>query len=210
MSVSEPALDHARSRPGQRRFDVAVAPEPLLVVGIGGTTRNRSSTERSLRIALSAAERLGASTVLLGAADLDLPMYAPERPERTPKARRLIDVLRRSDGVIVASPGYHGTLSGLVKNALDYIEDMRDDNPPYLDGRAVGTIACGQGWPGTIHTLTALRSVVHALRGWPTPMGAGINSAEAISEKSQLQLEIVGQQVVEFARARAGACSARR
>ena len=100
-----------------------------------------------------------------------------------------------------------------MKNALDYIEDMRDDTPPYLDGRAVGTIACAYGWPATIHTLAALRSVAHALRGWPTPMGAGINTAGAVfaedgtvtDEKSRFQLELVGQQVVEFAKLRAGA-----
>lgn len=179
----------------------------MLVVGLGGTTRPGSSTEKVLRASLAAAETAGAQTIMLGANDLDMPMYAPERPERTGRALRLVDLLRRSHGVIVASPGYHGTLSGLVKNALDYVEDMRDDDPPYLDGRAMGTIACAHGWPATIHTLAALRSVAHALRGWPTPMGAGINSAEdifdhdgrVIDEKSCCQLETVGRQVVEFA-----------
>jgi FMN reductase len=179
----------------------------ILIVGLGGTTRADSSTEKALKASLGAAESAGAETVLLGAADLDLPMYAPERPDRTARAARLIAALRSCDGVIVASPGYHGTLSGLVKNALDYIEDMRDDDPPYLDGRAVGTIACAYGWPATIHTLAALRSVAHALRGWPTPMGAGINTATAVfgedgsvsDDKSKFQLDLVGQQVVEFA-----------
>ena len=69
---------------------------------------------------------------MLGAEALDLPMYAPEWPERTERAVRLVELLRQSHGVIVASPGYHGTLSGLVKNALDYIEDMRNDDPPLL------------------------------------------------------------------------------
>jgi FMN reductase len=180
----------------------------ILVVGLGGTTRENSSTEKALRASLRAAEAAGAATVLFGAQDLDLPMYAPERDDRTPSARRLVDTLRASHGVIVASPGYHGTVSGLVKNALDYIEDMRQDDPPYLDGRAVGTIACAYGWPATIHTLSALRSVAHALRGWPTPMGAGVNTAEPIfdddghvsDDRSRFQLELVGQQVVEFAR----------
>lgn len=182
----------------------------ILVVGLGGTTRAASSTESALRVSLAAAKAAGAETVMVGAADLDLPMYAPERPERTGHARRLVDLLRQSQGVIIASPGYHGTLSGLVKNALDYIEDMRDDDPPYLHGRAIGTIACGYGWPATIHTLAALRSVAHALRGWPTPMGAGINSADDVfaddgqvaEPKSRFQLELVGQQVVDFARMR--------
>jgi FMN reductase len=183
-----------------------------LIVGIGGTTRAGSSTEKALRVCLAAAEAAGARTVMLGAADLELPMYSPEQAERTDRARRMVEVLRQSHGVVIASPGYHGTVSGLVKNALDYVEDMRDDDPPYLEGRAVGTIACAYGWPATIHTLAALRSVAHALRGWPTPMGAGVNSAESdlsvnSGKKTRLQLEIVGQQVVEFARARGAAAA---
>lgn len=184
----------------------------LLVVGLGGTTRPGSSTEKALRASLEAAERAGAETVLLGAASLELPMYAPENPNRTENALRLVELLRASAGVIVASPGYHGTLSGLVKNALDYIEDMSGDDPPYLDGRAIGTIACAYGWPATINTLAALRSVAHALRGWPTPMGAGVNSAEqvfdddkVVHDRARFQLELVGKQVVEFAMMRAAA-----
>lgn len=182
----------------------------ILIVGLGGTNRPLSSTERALQVSLRAAEAAGAETVLLGGTDLDLPMYGPDRPDRDEGALRLVELLRQADGVIIASPGYHGILSGLVKNALDYIEDMRDDDPPYLDGRAVGTIACAYGWPATIHTLASLRSVAHALRGWPTPMGAGINSSEPIfgpdgdvvDPRSRFQLELVGQQVVEFARRR--------
>ena len=43
-----------------------------------------------------------------------------------------------SDGLIIATPSYHGGVSGMIKNALDYIEALRDDARPYLHGRAVG------------------------------------------------------------------------
>ncbi len=176
------------------------------IVGIGGTTRPHSVSERALRIALLAAGSEGATTVLLGADDLRLPMYTPGRDERTPAARRLVAELARAEGVILSSPGYHGTLSGFLKNALDYVEDLRDADVPYLEGRAVGCIACAAGWQATATTLVSLRSVVHALRGWPTPFGATINSSQgwatpggAPSADSLHQLETVGHQVVEFA-----------
>ena len=54
--------------------------------------------------------------------------------------RRMIAALRRANGVILSTPCYHGSVSGLVKNALDYTEDMCKDPEPYLDGRAVGLI----------------------------------------------------------------------
>jgi hypothetical protein len=74
------------------------------IVGIGGTTRANSSTEKALKVALQAAEVLGAETVLLGAQALDLPMYAPEGVERSAAAKRFVEEVRRADGVIMGSP----------------------------------------------------------------------------------------------------------
>jgi FMN reductase len=182
-------------------------PAPL-IVGIGGTTRPLSSTELALRAALRAAEAAGARTrFFTGPQIAALPLYAPESPERVPGARDLIEGVRAAGGLIIASPGYHGTLSGLVKNALDYLEDTRTDPRPYLDGLPVGCIATGMGWQATVTTLTALRSVVHALRGWPTPMGAALNTTEVLFDgegnasdpRAELQLRTVGRQVAEFA-----------
>jgi FMN reductase len=180
---------------------------PPYIVGIGGTARPDSVSERALRVALAAATDRGATTSLLTAADLRLPMYAPGQSEQTPAARRLISELARSDGIILSSPGYHGTVSGLIKNALDYAEDLRGADVPYLDGRAVGCIACAAGWQATTTTLMSLRMVVHALRGWPTPLGVIVNSAQSWDAQNtgsgdgslHRQLEIVGHQVVWFA-----------
>ena len=157
----------------------AGAGRPLHIVGMGGTVREGSSSEQALRIAVAHVAAAGATTRIFGGAELAaLPMYAPGSGDRAQVARRLIENLRRADGVIVASPGYHGSVSGLVKNALDYTEDMRDDAAPYLAGRAVGLIVTAHGWQAGVTTLSALRSVVHALRGWVTPYGGVVNSLE--------------------------------
>ena len=147
------------------------------IVGIGGTTRPNSSTERALRYALSICEQHGGTTTCFAGADLAaLPHYAPEDAARSEVALRLIEEVRRADGVIVASPGYHGSVAGMVKNAIDYTEDLRDDERSYLSGKAVGLIATGAGWQGAVTTLNSLRNVVHALRGWNTPLGVAINT----------------------------------
>ena len=144
-----------------------------LIVGIGGTTRDGSSSEKALRIALDAAEELGAKTKIFSGSNLVLPMYDPAVMERSLNAIELVESLRSCDGVIVTSPGYHGTISGMVKNALDYVEDMNKDPRVYLDGRAVGCIACAYGWQATGSTMSTLRSIVHALRGWAYTSGCG-------------------------------------
>ena len=128
------------------------------IVGLGGTTRVGSSTEKALSLALKAVASQDADTLLLCGADLDLP------------ASRIATELSRADGIILGTPSYHGGISGLVENALDYTEELRGDKRPYLEGRSVGCLVTAAGEQGAVTTLGALRSVVHALRGWPIPL----------------------------------------
>lgn len=181
------------------------------IVGLGGTLRANSSTERALRYCLSSVEKQGGRTRLFSAEDIDLPMYAPHELERTPRALELVKSLRDADAVVVGSPGYHGAVSGLVKNALDYIEDLREDPRVYLDNTPWGCISCAYGWQAAVGTLTQLRSIGHALRAWPTPLGVAINSADPIWDPSgeladtdqgkavANQLELLAVQVLAFA-----------
>ncbi len=183
-----------------------------LVVGIGGTTVAGSSTERALLIAMQGAEAAGMRTRMFGGAYLvRLPLYTPKMQDRTAEEHEFVAAIRACSGVILASPGYHGSVSGLVKNAIDLIEETAKDARVYLDDLPVGLIATAYGWQATGSTIAALRSIVHSLRGWPTPYAAAVNSAAckfaedgtcsepAISEA----LTRVGQQVARAVRMRA-------
>lgn len=178
------------------------------IVAVGGTLRANSSTERAMRFVLDAAQRSGARTKLISGSALQLPLYQPDNPERSDAARELVAELALADGIILGSPGYHGSISGLVKNALDYAEDLRSDKRPYFSGRAVGCIATAGGWPGAVNTLGALREIVHALRGWPTPLGAAINSTDHVFDEEggcqvpriAQMLESIAGEVIDFAR----------
>ncbi|HEY9236868.1 MULTISPECIES: NADPH-dependent FMN reductase [Phenylobacterium] len=184
-----------------------------LIVGIGGTVRPGSTSERALAVALRAVEAGGGETRLLGGDFLArLPIFNPSDHTRDPAQLELAEAVRAADGLIVASPGYHGSISGMIKNALDSLEVLRDDARPYLTDRAVGCIITADGWQAAGTTLTALRSIIHALRGWPTPFGAALNAASGlfdadgacIEAKDAWQLATVGEQVLDFAKMKAG------
>jgi FMN reductase len=184
-----------------------------LIVGIGGTIREGSSTERALICALKKAEDLGAETRLLGGEFLGgLPIFDPRLGDGNDAQRALADAVRAADGVIVASPGYHGSISGVIKNALDTLELTRSDADPYLTAKPVGTIITADGWQAAGTTLMALRAIIHALRGWPTPFGAALNAGTSLfdeagdckDQKDAWQLATVAEQVVEFAQMKAG------
>lgn len=158
-------------------------------------------------MALVFAKARGADTRLYGGQDLQLPMYDPDPGTMTDAAKEFIEDLRRADGVIVASPCYHGGVSGLVKNAIDYTEEMRADARVYLDGRAVGAIGCGYGYQGPGMVLSQLRQIGHALRGWNVPLGVAINTAVVKFQNGECsepaiakQIEIMAGQVVDHAR----------
>lgn len=179
----------------------------VTILGIGGSTRPGSSSEKALRLAVAAAAAAGAKTELITSRELILPIYDPLDSDRCERAVALIEAIKRADGVILASPGYHGSISGMVKNALDYTEDLREYERAYLQDLPVGCIAVAQGWQAAVCTLQALRATVHALRGWPSPLGAAVNQAEAAFADDGStgdsavagQLETLGRQVTEFA-----------
>lgn len=149
------------------------------VVGFGGTFRQASSSERLVRAVLAECVTLGAETTMFdGPALAALPHFNPESPARTTEETAMVEAVRGCDGLVIGSPGYHGGYSGLVKNAIDLLEVLRSDARTYFDGRPVALVVTAAGWQACGTTLSALRDVVHAMRGWPTPIGLGVNSAE--------------------------------
>jgi FMN reductase len=187
-----------------------------LIFGIGGTNPPNSTSERAVARALKFAEELGSQTKLFGGEFVaGLPLYVPDRKTRTPEELAFIDSIRRCHGIIVSTPGYHGSLSGPIKNILDMIEDTARESRPYLADRAFGCVVTAYGWQACGTTLVSLRMISHALRAWPTPFGAALNASTplfdtdgmCIDESISKQLFLVASQVVQFARWR-HACAA--
>ena len=187
-----------------------------MIVGIGGTLRANSSSELLVRAVLAECEKLGAETRMFDGPTLaSLPHYNPENSERTKGQAEFVAAVRQADALVISSPGYHGGVSGVVKNALDLLEDTRCDERVYFDGMPVGLIVSAAGWQAGGVTLAALRGIVHAMRGWPTPVGIALNSIEqkpfapdgslqdrAVAETVALQ----ARQIMEFRLDRPSAC----
>ncbi|MGC1302771.1 MAG: NAD(P)H-dependent oxidoreductase, partial [Caulobacteraceae bacterium] len=93
-----------------------------VILGIGGTLRPGSSSEQALRLALRAAADQGAVTEMITASALNFPAYDPETADGVATTEHLIHAARRADCLIISTPGYHGGISGLLKNALDYLQ----------------------------------------------------------------------------------------
>ena len=170
--------------------------------------REKSYSRAALREVLRSAEAAGAATELLDVRELNLPMFVPDLPvEGYPSSQqanitRFIEACRRADVMIWASPTYHGALSGAVKNALDFMEFLSDDEPPYLQGRAVGLMTI----PDSV-TFAGMINAVHELRAWLAPTQVTLSrqhfTAELVlnDERTQRRLTRLIKELLDFANA---------
>jgi len=119
---------------------------------------------------------------------------------------RVVNRIESADGYLWASPAYHGTISGVVKNALDFIEYLSDRTPPYLHGKPVGLISTAGGTVAAVTTIQAMQHVAHSLRAWVVPLSVPIHQAHrAIDSQGRIidpsvgeRLALLGEELVAF------------
>lgn len=171
------------------------------VVCMVGTLYTPSRLEQIVRGAAEEFERIGMRVTVFDGGSLELPLYRPGLAAQEVRVDSLLRAIADADGVVLASPTYHGSVSGLLKNALDYINDLESDARPFLDGRPVGCITVGDGPQGAVTALMALRTITHALRGWPTPLGIAVGTQDDAAGKAQLerQIPVLARQVARLA-----------
>lgn len=179
------------------------ARDDVTIVGISGSLRENSFTTTAVQIALLGASSIGAHTRAINLGDYDLPFCDGSKTEylRFPDVRRLKDELRAADGIVLGSPEYHGSYSGVLKNALDL---MGFDE---FEGKLVGLVSVSGGALGGTNALNELRSVGRALHAWVVPEQASVPMAytnlafsveDAVGAYAD-RLRSVGAQVARFA-----------
>jgi NAD(P)H-dependent FMN reductase len=171
------------------------------IVGICGSLREGSYTRRALAVALRGAAEAGAETRLIDLREYKLVFCDGGDTHRVPKdVVRLREEVKRAQGVILATPEYHGGYSGVLKNALDL---MGFDE---FEGKMIGLVGVSGGAMGASGALAALRSVGRALHAWVVPEQAAVaNVDEVIDEQGnckdeaiEKRLKAVGRQVARF------------
>jgi len=178
---------------------------PRKIVGLGGSLRADSRSRAALQTAMEISRELGAEVELLDLRDLALPLFVPDQPiEAYPAASRgaieaMVASFRSADAMLWVTPTYHGSMTGAMKNAIDYAEFLADDPAPYLQGRAVGLVSVNDSSP-----LAAMAACVHELRAWLAPTRVALSSKEftearaLASESGERRLRRVVSELVAF------------
>lgn len=110
---------------------------------------------------------LGADTAIIDIRLLNLPLYDYNEGNiiYSEELIKVMNNIHSSNALILASPEYHGTVSAAFKNFIDYMEILKDYDPPYLTFKPAGCIAVGGGNNSGFFTLNTMINIVHTLRG---------------------------------------------
>ena len=174
-----------------------------IILGLGGSPRSGSTTAMALRVALDGASQVGARTSLVDLATARLPLFdgTSTLDGYTSEERQailgLFDAVDEAQGIILASPVYHNSISGSLKNALDFLELLYDTHASGLRGKVAGIIAAQGGSSGSgMNTLTAMLLATRAMGAWVAPtMVAFTESRHAFDEAGRARHPALDQRL---------------
>ena len=164
------------------------------IVGIGGSLRQGSHSQQALQLVASRLEALGASVEILDLRTLNLPFCdgSSDYPDY-PDVERLRNAVKQANGLVLATPEYHGSLSGVLKNALDL---MSFDQ---LSDKVTGLISV-LGGQSNSNSLNDLRVILRWVHAWVIPEQVAIGQAwQAFGTDGKLLDEKLSQRFDQFA-----------
>ena len=164
------------------------------IVGIGGSLRHNSYSQQALTVAASIVEALGADMEILDLRQMQLPFCNGEDEyPGYPDVLRLRDTVKLADGLILATPEYHGSISGVLKNALDLMDFEQ------LDGKVAGLVSVLGGQPNS-NALNDLRLIMRWVHAWVIPEHIAIGQSwKAFDSEGKLVDEKLSQRFDSFA-----------
>lgn len=163
------------------------------IVGIGGSLRAGSYSQIALNVAAQRAQALGAEVEILDLRSLDLPFCTGENDYHGAGVEKLRNAVKEADGLILATPEYHGSVSGVLKNALDLMSFE------HLDGKVVGSISVLGGQVNS-NALNDLRIILRWVHAWVIPEQIAIGQAwKAFSPDGKLLDEKLSERFDQFA-----------
>jgi FMN reductase len=174
----------------------------IKIVGINGSLREESYSAQALAIAIERVKALGAEVEILDLRQLSLPFCdgGEEYPDY-PDVKKLRHAVQSSDGLLFATPEYHGSVSGVLKNALDL---MSFDQ---LSGKVAGLISVLGGQPNS-NALNDLRVILRWVHSWVIPEQVAIGQAwkafdtegKLVDEKLSDRFDSLARSLVENTR----------
>src|SRR3989442_4753592 len=164
------------------------------VLGVAGSTRRGSYSTQALKIALEHARKQGAEVRLLEIANM--PLYDPNAPA-SKEVELVAKAVSWADAFIIASPDYHGSMSGALKNFLDHFYEE-------FAGKIFGFIVASHEKGLTV--MDQMRTAVRQCYGWSLPYGVSVNGpqdftgGELVDARLSKRMQMMARDLVVYGR----------
>jgi len=142
------------------------------LIGVSGSLRPGSCSLKLLNLAFNELEKLGHKGKYLDIQNLNLP-FCDGRLEAYPKypdVKLLRKDFLQAKGIILVTPEYHGSISGVLKNALDLLDSEQ------FSGKVFALISVMGGIPSTL-ALETMRTICRQLNSWVLPKQLVVSSS---------------------------------
>jgi len=163
------------------------------ILAFAGSLRAGSLNKKLVRLAARAAGKAGAEVMVIDLKDFPLPVFDEdlESTQGLPEAgRKLKELFRAHDGLLIAAPEYNSSISGALKNAIDWISRPEEGRPP-LDcfaGKVAGLMSAAAGGLGGMRGLPHVRAILQNIQVMVLPQLVSIPAAyEAFDDDGNLK-----------------------
>ncbi|WP_421865005.1 NADPH-dependent FMN reductase [Motiliproteus sp.] len=161
------------------------------LIALSGSLRANSFNQQLVEIAAEGAREQGVEVRVINLADYPMPLFSEDlEAEGVPAiVNDLKQQFAESQGILLASPEYNGSISGVLKNAIDWLSrpSAQTDIGPAFAGKVAGIMATSPGGLGGIRGLVHARDVLFNLGVTVSPNQVAVPSAyQAFDEQGQL------------------------
>lgn len=156
------------------------------ILAFSGSARRASLNRQLLAVTVQAVQEAGGEVTVLDLNDVPLPLYHGDLEEAEglpPQVTKLIELVLRHQGLLIASPEYNSFLTPLLKNTIDWIS-RADENP--FTGKVAAVVSASPG------ALGGARSLQHA-RHLLLHLGCHVVPAQCILPKAQEAFDASGR-----------------
>lgn len=167
-------------------------PKTTTIISFAGSTRRDSFNKKLARYAVDIVKDLGSTAEFIDLRDYALPLYdgdIEQEQDYPSSALKLKEILKQSDGWLIASPEYNSSISAVLKNTLDWVSRSSEagtDLSPFT-GKVVALVAAAPGKLGGLRGLVHLRAILSNLGMIVIPNQLAIPSAmNAFSDDGKL------------------------
>lgn len=185
------------------------------ILAFAGSSRRESFNRKLLAIAAEGARQAGATVTLINLKDFPLPLFDQDLEAESGLPQGALDLKRlfqNHDGLLIASPEYNGSLTPLLKNAIDWVSRPEPHEPkPGLRafrGKYAVLMAASPGGLGGLRGLNHLRDILHGVGVCILPVQKAVPQAhqafdsegQLVEAKQQAAVQQLGQELTRVLR----------